>query len=112
MQTSDAIHCSSGAFSYQSQQRSVGKAHLDLKIKLEPSREPMSRKLAATIWPRNNFGTCGRNNTVRGEHLEYLWGLPSGDWGQEPLRQPRAPGAVILRSQPPGALTNANPSRT
>jgi len=49
------------------------------------------------------FWTCGRNNTVNGKRLEYLWASLSGDWGQEPLRQPRAPGAYLRL--PPGALT-------
>jgi hypothetical protein len=52
---------------------------------------------------RKQFWTCGRNNTVKGGRLEYLWASLSGDWGQEPLRQPRAPGAYLRL--PPGALT-------
>ena len=43
-------------------------------------------------------------------HLEYLWTSLSGDWGQEPLRQPRAPGVILLtRLQ---GLSQPSPSRT
>src|SRR6516165_1974875 len=57
------------------------------------------------------FWTCGHSNTVNGERLEYLWASLSGDWGQEPLRQPRAPGVVSVRSLQ-GLSQNASPSRT
>src|SRR5262245_33381046 len=40
------------------------------------------------------ISTCGRNNTVNGERLEYFWTVPAGIGG-EPLRQQRAPGVIL-----------------
>jgi hypothetical protein len=57
--------------------------------------------------------TCGRNNTVNGERLEYLWPVPAGIGGKircgsrggpggdpknGPRDRPRTPSQILLES--------------
>ena len=54
------------------------------------------------------FWTCGRNNTVNGEHLEYLWTSLSGDWGKDRCGS-RGPLELIHPSLQ--GLSQSSPSR-
>src|SRR5262245_31971472 len=36
---------------------------------LQSLEKPSLQPLSATIWSTNNFGICGRNNTVNRQHL-------------------------------------------
>src|SRR6266436_6106516 len=57
-----------------------------------------------------NSLNCGRNNTVNGEHLEYLWASLSGDFGAKPAAA-REPLELSLRSNALQGLL-PSPSRT
>src|SRR5262249_7706092 len=58
---------------------------------------------------RKYFWTCSPNNTVNGEHIEYLCPSQRGLGEDRPLRQPRAPGVILLtRLQ---GLSQSSPSR-
>src|SRR5262245_51911636 len=51
------------------------------------------------------ISTCGRNNTVNGERLEYFEPVSAGIGGQD-RRGSRGPLEFTSPNAPPGALTN------
>jgi hypothetical protein len=51
------------------------------------------------------FRTCGRNNTVDGEVLEYLWPVSAGISGESTAAAAEGPWSSLFQQQPPGALT-------